>query len=57
MFGIGAKGELRLSAGFAVEGSGAKRATVGAGAIPLGEASASCRAENLYQHERECSSG
>ena len=56
MLGIGANGELRLGAGFAVEGSGAQRAAVGAGAIPLGEASASGRAENLDPHARECSS-
>ncbi len=57
MFGIGAKGELRLGAGFAVEVSGAKRAAVGAGAIPLGKASASGRAENLHVHEGSLAAG
>ena len=48
---IGADGNLCLGAGFAVEGSGAHGAAVRAGAIPLGESSASGRTENLHAHD------
>src|SRR5271166_5315107 len=47
---IGADGDLRLRAGFAVEGSGAQGAAVGAGTIPLGKTSAGGRAEDLDEH-------
>jgi hypothetical protein len=49
--GVGADGELCLRAGFAVEGSSAQGAAVGAGAIPLGESPASTGAKNLHAHD------
>jgi hypothetical protein len=57
---VGADGELRLGAGFAVEGSGAQGGAVGAGAIPLGETSARAGSENFYAHgsrSRHCKWG
>jgi hypothetical protein len=43
--------DLRLRPGFSLKGSGAHSATVGAGAIPLGESSPGGGAENLHAHD------
>jgi len=43
-----------LATGFALKCSGAERAAVGAGAVPLGEGSAGGRAEDSYAHICEC---
>src|SRR5579871_1911713 len=50
VFWVGADGNLRLSAGFALELSGAKGTAVGAGTIPLGETTACGRTQNLDLH-------
>ena len=50
VFRVRADRELSLGARFAAKGSGSLRAAVGAGAIPLGKASASGGAEDANVH-------
>jgi hypothetical protein len=54
---IGADGDLRLRTRFAAKRSGANRATIGAGAIPLGKSSSSSGTENLNAHFRSVAAG
>ena len=50
VFRVSTDGKLRLGAWLAVECSGSNRAAVGAGAVPLREATAGRRAHNLDAH-------
>jgi len=56
VLGVSADRDLGLGSGFSVKCSDAHCTAIRAGAIPLGEASASGRAENFDLHGGKCSS-